>query len=69
MEELLNIREVSKVLSVSPATVIDLIKYGELPAYKVGGARADLNTISYSTSGIRIKAQDVREYLASVLIK
>lgn len=69
MEELMNIREVGKVLSVSPATVIDLVKCGELAAYKVGGARVDRSRVNHSTSGLRFEAQDVREYLASVLIK
>jgi excisionase family DNA binding protein len=69
MEEMLNIREVSKVLSVSPQTVVDLIKAGDIPGYKVGDVRVDKDSLTYSTNGIRFKAQDVREYLASVLIK
>jgi predicted DNA-binding transcriptional regulator AlpA len=35
VEELMNIREVCKVLGVSPATVINLVAAGELPAYRV----------------------------------
>ena len=69
MDEMMNIREVSKVLSVNPATVVDLIKAGDITGYKVGGTRVDRSTVNYSTSGIRFKAQDVREYLTSVLIK
>jgi excisionase family DNA binding protein len=69
MEEMLNIREVSKVLSVHPNTVVELIKAGDIPGYKVGGNRVDKDSLNFSTSGIRFKAQDVREYLTSVLIR
>ena len=67
---MLNIREVAKVLSVNPSTVVDLIKAGELPGYRVaGGKQIDRETLNYSTSGIRFMASDVRKYLTSVLIK
>jgi len=39
MEEMMNISEVCKVLGVSPATVIDLVAAGDLPAYRVLGAQ------------------------------
>ncbi len=68
MEELMNIREVCKVLGISPATVIDIVASGELPAYRVLGTRVDSGTVSYDSRGLRFKPSDLREYLSSVLV-
>ena len=69
MEELMNIREVCKVLGVSPATVIDLVATGELASYRVLGTPVDRKTVSYDSRGLRFKPSDLREYLSRVLIK
>jgi excisionase family DNA binding protein len=69
MEELMNIREVCKTLGVSPATVIDLVAAGEIPAYRVLGTKVDRESVSYDSRGLRFKPTDLREYLSRVLIK
>jgi excisionase family DNA binding protein len=69
VEELMNIREVCKVLGVSPATVIDLVVAGDLPAYRVLGTQVDKEAVSYDSRGLRFKPTDLREYLSRVLIK
>jgi excisionase family DNA binding protein len=69
VEEMMNIREVCKVLGVSPATVIDLVAAGDLPAYRVLGTQVDKASVSYDTRGLRFKPTDLREYLSRVLIK
>ena len=68
MEELMNVREVSKVLGVSPATVIDLVAVGDLPAYRVLGSKVDGATVSYDSRGLRFKPSDLRDYLSNVLV-
>ena len=68
MEELMSIREVSKVLGVSPATVIDLVATGDLPAYRVLGSRVEGASVSYDSRGLRFKPSDLRDYLSNVLI-
>lgn len=69
MEEMMNVREVGKVLGVSPSTVIDLIQAGSLPAYRVmGGAPVDRKSVGYTTTGLRIKPSDLREFLSNVLV-
>jgi len=69
VEEMMNIREVCKVLGVSPTTVIDLVATGELPAYRVLGTQIDKEIVSYDSRGLRFKPTDLREYLSQVLIK
>jgi excisionase family DNA binding protein len=69
VEELMNIREVCKVLGVSPATVIDLVAAGDLQAYRVLGTKVDKQSVSYDSRGLRFKPTDIREYLSQVLIK
>jgi excisionase family DNA binding protein len=69
VEELMNIREVCKVLGVSPVAVIDLVAAGELPAYRVLGTPVDQESVSYDSRGLRFKPTDLREYLSRVLIK
>ena len=68
VEEMMNIREVCKVLGVSPATVIDLVAGGDLSAYRVLGTRVDQESVSYDSKGLRFKPSDLREYLSSVLV-
>lgn len=68
MEEMMNIREVGKVLGVSAATVIDQVAAGDLPAYRVLGTRVDKESVTYDTTGLRFKPSDLRDYLSSVLI-
>jgi excisionase family DNA binding protein len=63
VEELMNIREVCKVLGVSPATVIDLVAAGELPAYRVLDTQVDKESVSYDSRGLRFKPTDLRGYL------
>jgi excisionase family DNA binding protein len=69
MEEMMNIREVCKVLGVSPATVIDLVAAGELPAYRVLGTQVEKELVSYDSRGLRFNPSDLREYLSRILIK
>jgi len=69
VEEMMNIREVCKVLGVSPASVIDLVAAGDLPAYRVLGTQIDKEFVSYDSRGLRFRPSDVREYLSRVLIK
>jgi len=69
VEELMNIREVCKVLGVSPATVIDLVAAGDLPAYRVLGTQVDKQSVSYDSRGLRFKPTDLRDYLSRILIK
>ncbi len=69
MEEMMNVREVCKLLGVSPATVIDLVAAGELPAYRVLGTQVDKESVTYDSRGLRLKPSDLREYLSRVLIK
>jgi excisionase family DNA binding protein len=69
VEEMMNIREVSKMLGISPATVIDLIASGKLPAYRVLGTQVDEESVTYDSRGLRFKPSDLREYLSQALIK
>ena len=69
VEEMMNIREVCKVLGVSPVTVIDLVAAGDLQAYRVLGTQVDKQSVSYDSRGLRFKPTDIREYLSQVLIK
>jgi len=69
MEEMMNIREVCKVLGVSPATVIDLVAAGDLPAYRVLGTQVEKESVSYDSRGLRFNPSDLREYLSRILIK
>jgi len=69
MEEMMNIREVCKVLGVSPATVIDLVAAGDLPTYRVLGTQVDKEAVSYDSRGLRFRPSDLRDYLSRVLIK
>jgi excisionase family DNA binding protein len=69
MEEMMNIREVCKVLGVSPATVIDLVAAGDVPAYRVLGTQVEKEAVSYDSRGLRFRPSDLREYLSRVLSK
>ena len=69
MEEMMNIRDVCKVLGVSPTTVIDLVAAGDLPAYRVLGTQVDKESVSYGSRGLRFRPSDLREYVSQVLIK
>jgi excisionase family DNA binding protein len=69
MEEMMNIREVCKVLGVSPVTVIDLVATGDLPAYRVLGTQVEQESVSYDSRGLRFRPTDLREYLSRVLIR
>jgi helix-turn-helix protein len=69
VEEMMNIREVSKMLGISPATVIDLVAAGDLPAYRVLDTPADEESVTYNSRGLRFKPSDLREYLSTVLVK
>ncbi len=68
MEEMMNIREVSKVLGVSPAAVIDLVAADDLPAYRVLGTRVDNKAVNYDSRGLRFKPSDLRNFLSNVLV-
>lgn len=68
MEELMSIREVSKVLGVSPAAVIDLVAADDLPAYQVRGTQVDNLSVTYDSRGLRFKPSDLREFLSNVLV-
>jgi excisionase family DNA binding protein len=52
LEEMMNIREVCKMLGVSPATVINLVAAGDLPAYRVLGTQVDKGAVSYDSRGL-----------------
>jgi excisionase family DNA binding protein len=69
MEEMMSIRDVCKVLGVSPATVIDLVTAGDLPAYRVLGTPIEKESVSYDSRVLRFKPTDLREYLSRILIK
>ena len=68
MEELMSIKEVSKVLGVSPAAVIDLVAADDLPAYQVRGTQVDNQSVTYDSRGLRFKPSDLREFLSNVLV-
>ncbi len=65
----MNIREVCKVLGVSPARVIDLVAAGDIPAYRVAGTCAEEVAVTYDTQGLRFKPSDLRRYLTSVIVQ
>ena len=69
MEELMNIREVSRILGISTTNVIDLVIAGEIQAYKVLGTPVDKDYVDYDTRGLRFRPTDIRKYLSAVLIK
>ncbi len=69
MEDMMNIREVSKMLGISPTTVIDLVAAGKVPAYRVLGTQVDEESVTYDSRGLRFEPSDLRAYLSQALIK
>ncbi len=68
MEELLNIKDVKRILGVSPGVVIGFVQRGELPAYRFAGGRVDRAAVTPETQGLRFDPKDVRALMKKMLV-
>lgn len=68
MEQLLNLKELANVLGLAPATCIDLVRDGEIPASRVRGGRVSREAVTYDTFGLRFRPDDVRDFIRSTAI-
>ena len=68
MEEMMTLKEVKTILSVSPGVVIRMVQSGEMPAYKVTGSPVRREEVSLDTYGLRFKPSDIRDYLSKTLV-
>ena len=69
MEYLMNIKQVGKVLGLSPARIIELVQSGKLAAFRTYGGRVDRATVTETTFGLRFRPSDVEEYLNSTAVR
>lgn len=69
MEELLTIRDLRRILGVSPGVIIGFVQRGELPAYRFAGGLVDRAAVTPETQGLRFELRDVRELMQKMLVK
>lgn len=63
MDYMLNMADVKKVMNVSYREIFKLIMAGEIPVTKLIGKPIALENIDESTTGLRVKPSDLRDYL------
>lgn len=70
MDELLTIRDLRRILGVSPGVIIGYVQRGALPAYRfVGGPKVDRSTVTRDTPGLRFELRDVRALMQEMMVK
>ncbi len=69
MEELLTIRDLKRLLGVSPGVIIGFVQHGDLPAYRFAGGRVDRDNVTVETQGLRFNPNDVRELMQKMMVK
>lgn len=69
MEDLYTVRDLKRILGVSPGIILGLVQRGELPAYRFVGGRVDRTDVTVETQGLRFEPKDVRELMQKMLVK
>lgn len=69
MEEMLTVRDLKRLLGVSPGVIIGFVQRDELPAYRFAGGRVDRDTVTVETQGLRFEPKDVRKLMDKMMVK
>lgn len=65
----MNIRDLKRILGVSPGVIIGFVQRGELPAYRFAGGRVDRDSVTPETTGLRFDPNDVRALMQEMMVK
>ena len=68
MDEPLTIRDLKRILGVSPGVIIGFVQRGELPAYRFAGGRVDRSAVTPETQGLRFESKDVRALMEKMSV-
>ena len=69
MDEMLTVRDLKRILGVSPGVIIGFVQRGELPAYRFAGGRMDRANVTPETTGLRFELKDVRALMQDMMVK
>lgn len=69
MDELLTIRDLKRILGVSPGVIIGFVQRGDLPAYRFAGGRVDRVAVTPETQGLRFEIRDVRALMRQQMVR
>ena len=69
MDEMLTVRDLKRILGVSPGVIIGFVQRGELPAYRFAGGRVDRANVTPETTGLRFDPVDVRALMQEMMVK
>lgn len=68
IEEFYTVRDLKRILGVSPGVVIGFVQRGLLPAYRFYGPPIDHRSVTTETQGLRFYPADVRELMQQKIL-
>ncbi len=66
--ELIPLWRVKKVLNISWPRMMEMVRSKELRVFNVSRERIDLDAIGQDGSGLRVRSDDLDEYIDSIMI-